>query len=68
MGLTDEEVREVAHVAMTVGASRMKVLADAELAKADPLPGAAPGAQTAPAAQPAPGFVAAGVEAGATGG
>lgn len=36
MGLTDEEVREVMHVAMTVGASRVQVLADAELGRLEP--------------------------------
>jgi hypothetical protein len=39
--LTEEEVHEVVHVAMTVGASRLKVLADAELT-AQPLTPAPP--------------------------
>jgi hypothetical protein len=56
MGLTDEEVREVTHIAMTVGASRVQVMADAELAKAPP------------AVPEDAGFVAAAVEAAADGG
>jgi hypothetical protein len=52
--LTDEEIGEVTHLAMTVGASRIKVMADAEMAKL-----------TAP---PAPDFVAAPVPAQAEAG
>ena len=80
MGLTEEEVREVMHIAMSVGASRVQVMADAELAKLasvpEPRPAPAPAPSPAPESAPEPastlrpesGFVAATVEAQADGG
>jgi hypothetical protein len=67
LGLTQEEVDEVVHVAMTVGASRLKVMADSEVA-AHPLapeaearqnpaaeePTASASASESPAAEPVP--------------
>ena len=41
MGVTQEEITEVLHVAMTVGATRMQVMVRAEAAKLEPPPAAA---------------------------
>jgi hypothetical protein len=52
VGLTAEEIEEVVHVAMTVGVSRIRVLADSSGAPAGDTPPAAGAAASAEAASP----------------
>jgi len=69
MGIAEDEVREVIHLAMTVGASRTLVMAEAELAKTGGLPASAPGPAVVTGQAPAePVFAAASVVEAAEGG